>query len=108
MCKKHGIDFMKPSGLGKNKRMRCSKCNVEKVTKCRQNLKARLVKEFGGKCIKCGYNKSIKALEFHHRDPNTKIFGISTNKTTKSFAKLLEEAKKCDLICANCHRELHH
>lgn len=107
MCK-HGTEFLKLIGQGKNRRKRCSKCNVEKVTKCRQNLKKKLVDAFGGACKICGYNRSIKALEFHHINSTTKLFGISTNKTTKSFSKLLEEAKKCDLLCANCHREIHH
>lgn len=108
VCKQHGTEYIKDIGKGKNKRKRCNKCLVESVTRCRQNLKKRLVEHFGGECTKCGYSKSINALEFHHEDPKQKSFGISTNKTTRSYAKLLAEAEKCNLICANCHRELHY
>ncbi len=80
---------------------------VEHVTKCRQGLKKRLVEHFGGKCSICGYDKCIAALEFHHKDTSAKEFAVSANNTTKSYAKLLVEAEKCVLICANCHRELH-
>lgn len=63
---------------------------------------------FGGVCVKCGYRKSISALTFHHRNPLEKSFEISKGLTSKkSLSKLVDEAKKCDLLCANCHFELH-
>ena len=60
----------------------------------------------GGKCSKCGYNKCLEALDFHH-DKGNKEGMIS--KLTKDFSKQksLKEVKKCILLCANCHRELH-
>lgn len=57
-------------------------------------------------CQLCGYNRCIEALEFHHTDPTQKEFTIS-NKRTASKDKLLNEMKKCMLLCANCHREQH-
>lgn len=59
----------------------------------------------GNKCVKCGYNKCSAALEFHHLDPKIKDFTIG--QTFRSFDKLLEEAKKCAILCANCHAEEH-
>lgn len=56
--------------------------------------------------MKCGYSKSNNALQFHHTDPNTKSFRLSAN-MGKGFEKLLAEAKKCVLLCANCHAEEH-
>jgi hypothetical protein len=44
-------------------------------------------------------------LHFHHVDPGTKSFAISVN-TGKSIAAYREEAKKCVLVCANCHGEI--
>jgi hypothetical protein len=61
---------------------------------------------FGGKCVKCGYNKCIGALQFHHTDPSKKSFGIAEGYQRFSLAKLIEEAKKCILVCANCHSEI--
>jgi cytochrome c553 len=44
-------------------------------------------------------------LVFHHVDPSLKAFAISTS-TGKSLAAYREEAKKCVLVCANCHGEI--
>lgn len=63
---------------------------------------------FGGKCSICGYNKCISALEFHHLDHSKKEFNISQICITETnFSKILNEAKKCILICNRCHREQH-
>ena len=48
-------------------------------------------------CDECGYDKYIGALDFHHLDPHTKDGPVTT----------VEEARKCRLLCANCHREIH-
>jgi hypothetical protein len=61
----------------------------------------------GGKCIYCGYNKCPRSLVFHHRDPTTKSFGISGNYGL-GWPLLQAELDKCDLICANCHGEIHY
>lgn len=54
----------------------------------------------GEKCVKCG---STESLEFDHIDPSTKRFKITT--TTKSLVSLLEELKKCQLLCYHCHKD---
>ena len=57
--------------------------------------------------MKCGYSKSLWALEFHHEDRKAKSFSISKGiNSGKSLNKLLEEAKKCILVCSNCHAEI--
>jgi hypothetical protein len=63
--------------------------------------------EFGGKCSHCGYDRCMDNLTFHHRDPSAKEFGIAAGGKTSSYLRLLEEAKKCDLLCKNCHGEIH-
>jgi len=72
-----------------------------------QTLKIMSVKYLGGKCVKCGYNKCVQALDFHHRNPNEKEFGIGSY-ASRSWDKLKPELDKCDLLCSNCHRELHY
>lgn len=63
----------------------------------------------GGKCEICGYNKNIGVLEFHHRNPDEKEYQIDMRAfSNTSLEKLQKELNKCDLLCANCHRELHH
>ena len=70
-------------------------------------MKKRIVEMMGGQCEICGYNKCLDALEFHHKDPSKKDFQICCTGGCPSFERLLEEAKKCQLLCANCHREEH-
>ena len=103
-CKKHGLTEYKLDTYSKGHR--CLKCRSENVANSRRKRKRKLVEEFGGKCQICGYNKCDAALQFHHRDPNQKSFGISAGGVTRTWEVLLEEAKKCDLLCSNCHAEV--
>jgi len=77
------------------------------VAKRRKKLRLMAREYKGGKCIICGYNKCLEALEFHHRDPKKKDFGLSVRGLTRSWEKIKAEIDKCALICANCHREVH-
>ena len=84
-----------------------NKKNRAKVTEAsrikRQRLKQVLLEECGGKCIICGYNRYAGALEFHHKDPSQKDYHVSAT----GIHKARKEAKKCILVCSNCHMELH-
>lgn len=75
------------------------------VTAARQKRKQELVYIMGGKCVLCGYNKCIAALEFHHIDKSTKSRGLS-NGNCHSWEEDVEEVKKCTLVCSNCHKEI--
>ena len=68
--------------------------------------KIEAIKYKGGKCIKCGYDRCYSALEFHHRDKTQKEFCWSQMRN-KAWATIIRELDKCDLLCANCHREEH-
>ena len=81
-------------------------CNYCMVKRQRKKIKKHLISLLGGKCERCGYNKCISALEFHHKDPLEKDFALSGSKIL-SIKKMEEEVKKCTLFCANCHREEH-
>ena len=62
----------------------------------------------GGGCMVCGYNKSLRALTFHHRNPLEKVFSLDIRKLSNhTYQMCLEEIEKCDLLCFNCHMELH-
>ena len=78
----------------------------ESVSERRRRVKALLVEEAGGACVLCGYATYSGALQFHHRDRATKSFGLSLRGVTRSIDLLREEAKKCVLLCANCHAEV--
>mgnify|MGYP001571221786 CR=1 FL=1 len=73
----------------------------ERVKLWQQNRKKLLVNLMGGKCEKCGYNKCLAALGFHHKDPTKKE--SSRDWQRKNFK--IEENR---LLCANCHMEEHH
>lgn len=72
----------------------------------RQRLKHRLIYIGGGKCCICGYDKCNTALEFHHLNPDEKEFTLSANANIGT-ERAINEIKKCILVCANCHREIH-
>lgn len=73
--------------------------------KARRERKAQLVALLGGQCIACGYSRCAAAMEFHHRDPTCKRFNLADH-LLRRWDEVLAEAQKCDLLCANCHREL--
>ena len=53
----------------------------------------------------CGYDRCIVSLQFHHVDPGTKSFRLAMS-SGKALDTYREEAKKCVLVCANCHAEI--
>jgi hypothetical protein len=85
----------------------CSRACLNKhaVDKRRQKIKFMAIKYKGGCCSRCGYNKCTAALEFHHRNKNEKSFDINLART-RSWDKIQAELDKCDMVCANCHREI--
>lgn len=71
--------------------------------------KLELIDYKGGRCEICGYCKNISALDFHHIDPTTKEFQLDIRHLSNTnIDKLKNEVDKCSLLCANCHREIHH
>jgi hypothetical protein len=62
----------------------------------------------GKSCSICGWDKHHCALDFHHTDPSTKSKEVAAMAQTGSIKKIQEEMDKCILVCANCHRILHH
>lgn len=76
------------------------------VSEVRRKLKQRAVEYLGGKCRRCSYDKCSAAMDFHHRDPTQKEFRIASGHTRK-WEFIRAELDKCDLLCSNCHRELH-
>ena len=58
-------------------------------------------------CKICGFSHPA-AIDFHHRDPNEKEDNLSTMVKSKSREKVIEEIKKCRVLCSNCHRILHY
>lgn len=82
----------------------------EAVKKWRKKTKEKIVKSMGGECQICGYNTCIEALDLHHIDPSSKDlnFGSIMAHPQSWEKKIVPELRKCILLCANCHREVHY
>jgi len=66
-------------------------------------VKKRLVEMFGGKCSRCPVS-DFRVLDFDHINPKTKRFNLCIGSMHRPWAELVTEARKCQLLCANCHR----
>lgn len=70
--------------------------------------KKSLIKRFGGCCCECGYSKNLAALTFHHIEPSKKELKLDMRSlSNRTQSRVNQEAKKCKLLCSNCHAELH-
>ena len=99
-----GSNF-KPKDKNANQRTCCYNCMPEGHQLSRSEFIDLIRKQRGGKCERCGYDKYQGALEFHHIDPSEKDFTIGDRDF--KLKDCVKETKKCILICANCHREIH-
>jgi len=58
-------------------------------------------------CTRCGESHPA-CLQFHHRDPSAKEITVAIA-ISRAWSKkrILAEAAKCDVLCANCHAKHH-
>jgi 5-methylcytosine-specific restriction endonuclease McrA len=102
-CAQHGVtEFTRKREGG----WRCLKCRSDAVSRRRRRMKEILVAEAGGACVECGYSRSLAALHFHHLDPAAKRFSVAGRGLTRSLDEARKEARKCVLLCSNCHAEV--
>lgn len=87
---------------------RCLQCRRDYASNWTKKQRLKAVNYLGGKCKICGYSRCTAALVFHHRDPSQKKFLINNATAAKPWKILKEEIDKCDLLCANCHAEIHY
>lgn len=85
----------------------CKNCFNEYSKERWKEKKRKAIEYKGGKCSSCGYNKCPDVLEFHHRNAETKEFDWKKLRQM-SWDKVTKELDKCDMLCANCHREKHY
>lgn len=81
--------------------------NSVSVAKRRRNLKKLIVEMMGGRCHRCGWFEHVAGLQAHHANPKDKEFALSTKGITRSWDAVKKEARKCFLLCANCHAVVH-
>lgn len=102
-CRRHGETTYVLDGRGY---YRCRRCRAEAVSRRRRKVKETLVREAGGACAICGYGESRRALHFHHLEPSEKRMEINAKGIALSLKTLRAEARKCVLLCSNCHAEV--
>lgn len=88
-----------------NEKWKCCLCNSEAVSKSLEKSRNRIFEYMGNKCSLCN-ETNIYLMEFHHKEPKNKCFGIS-EKMKLSWVKIQSELDKCIMVCGNCHREIH-
>lgn len=74
----------------------------------KRKRKEQAIDYLGGKCHSCGGTFHPAIFEFHHIDPTTKGDKDPSKCLSLSWQKLQIELDKCILVCANCHRLIHH
>jgi S-adenosylmethionine/arginine decarboxylase-like enzyme len=101
-------DKYKPNGL----EYACKSCEKVRISKHNKRysdkmwVKLHRLKISLGGCKYCGEREPI-CLDFHHTDKSTKISTVAALARDRNWNKAFEEAQKCILLCANCHRRLH-
>jgi len=98
--------------MGCLKKERSSKSKREKkeTTQKRESDKKDFVSSYKVQygCTRCGYNKCARSLHFHHIDSKDKTNEICRLKSQRyGLKKIIEEMRKCTVLCSNCHGELH-
>ena len=78
---------------------------IDPIRLYREERKKEIVNLLGGKCQICGYNRTMRNLAFHHL--LDKKFPISSRSFQFAMKMILEEVRKCILVCHNCHGEIH-
>ena len=84
--------------------------NIDRAAR-NKRIKADWLREYrnsGLSCERCGEDHPA-ALDFHHRDPSEKEIEFSRMYHMNwSIERMMAEIEKCDVLCSNCHRKLHH
>lgn len=104
---------------GKQQKFCCRKCNNQSVNtkhkdytrQQQRGIKRKLffVNQLGRRCCICGYQKNLASLIFHHKDPKQKTLTLDIRSMSNNSLEVLQnEVNKCQLMCHNCHSELHH
>jgi hypothetical protein len=75
--------------------------NPEVRKQRRQERRKRFLTLLGGKCVECG---SQNNLQFDHIKKKTKSFNIAHGLDFNE-AKAIDEVKKCQLLCFDCHQK---
>jgi hypothetical protein len=82
------------------KRNAVERCRCRRLREQLTEMKRERGCEWPGGC----YVTDPEFLDFHHRDPATKLFTVSAV-THHSRATVMKEVAKCDVLCKKHHRQ---
>lgn len=91
----------------KEKLTRKAKPKVERISKdvLSSAEKSKYIKEQKNKpCMDCGISFPYYVMDFDHRNPSEKTANLA-RMIGSPFSEIVAEIEKCDVVCANCHRE---
>ena len=57
-------------------------------------------------CVRCKIS-DVRVLDFHHVNGQNKSFTLGYFRRSVGFDRIEQEVKKCEVLCANCHRIFH-
>ena len=95
---------------GNGSRSICKDCQCERIKQGQRETRD-YIQSLKTKCSRCGYDKCVEALDFHHINPKEKD-GVLSRYSRRVFSPATKdlidrEVEKCEVLCANCHREEH-
>lgn len=96
-----------PSQFYGNKTSICGRCHNQYTIEQGRQKRAKAIEYLGGRCIKCGYDRCIAALDIHHTDPLIKDSHFKSMRGW-GWKRILAEIQSCILLCRNCHAEEHY
>lgn len=78
----------------------------DKSKKRRQALLALVAEHKARPCMDCGQSYPHYVMDLDHREPEHKVMNLARMASNGwSQERILAEITKCDVVCANCHRE---
>jgi hypothetical protein len=106
-CKNCDIVLTENNRAAGSHRGYCKPCDSKMVIQKIIDAKQRAVDYMGGCCSICGYDKCLRAIEFHHLDPDKKSETYDKYFLFWGFERQKKELENCIIVCSNCHREIH-
>lgn len=99
-------DIIKRRECHKRYYLRNKKLYIDKNARRRKELINFVISFKQKPCMDCGVKYPHYVMDFDHRNGEIKLAGINQMINYHSYSKdkILEEIKKCDLVCSNCHR----
>ena len=88
-------------------RSRCKTCvnSYKRDQGHYREKKKQFVYSLKNSCVICDEPDPV-VIDFHHIDPETKLFTIGSS-LNRSKEAIKTEAEKCVCLCANCDRRVH-